>query len=110
MPGRIAPALRAQIVRYLLRAWRPDAIAKAVGCGVSTVYLIQANLSIYGSPFRPQSRPKGCPRKITKAVEETLIEYINESPWALQKEMAWFLWEEWGASIHYFSSSFEDTN
>lgn len=51
---------------------------------------------MYGSPFRPQFRKKGAPISITKPAEDSLIACLNEQPWALQREMAWFLWEEWG--------------
>ena len=63
MTKPLAPALRSKIVRYLLLQWRPDLIAAEVHCHVATVYRIQESLMIYGTPFRPQFRPKGGPRK-----------------------------------------------
>lgn len=91
-PGNsLPPSIRSRIVRYLLLHWRPDAIAHEVHCGTSTVYYTQANLFMYGSPFRPQFRPKGMPRKLHKAAEESLTKYLEDQPWALQKEMVWFL-------------------
>ncbi len=35
---------------------------------------------MYNSPFRPQFRPKGAPRKVFKAVENGLIAYLEEQP------------------------------
>ena len=55
---------------------------------------------MYGSAYRPQFRPKGCPRKLHSTAEDSLIKYIEDQPWAMQKEMIWFLWEEWGLYIH----------
>jgi len=55
---------------------------------------------MYGSPFRPQFRPKGAPRKVFPAAEDSLITYLEQQPWAMQKEMVWFLWEEWGIHVH----------
>jgi len=54
---------------------------------------------IFGSPFRPQIRVKGGPRKVHLAAEESLSAYLAEQPWAMQKEMIWFLWEEWGIHV-----------
>lgn len=78
MTRPLAPALRALIPRFLLLAWRPDAIALEVHCSAKVVYSIEQNLFMYGSPFRPQFRPKGAPRKITKAAEDSLKEYLTE--------------------------------
>lgn len=100
MTKPLAPALRSKIVRYLLLHWRPDLIANEVHCHVATVYRIQESLFIYGTPFRPQLRPHGAPRKLTKAAEASLLQYTERQPWAQQKEMVWFLWEEWGLAVH----------
>ncbi len=61
---------------------------------------MQENLFMYGSSFRPQFRPKGAPRKVSPAAEDSLITYLEQQPWAMQKEMIWFLWEEWGLNVH----------
>jgi len=29
-----------------------------------------------------------------KAAEDSLTTYLERQPWAMQKEMVWFLWEE----------------
>ena len=100
MPPTLPPAIRARIVRLLLLQWRPDAIAAAVNCGVSTIYRIQENLFIYGSPFKPSFRPIGGPRKVSTAAENSMMEYLKEYPWAMQNELVWFLWEEWGLNVH----------
>lgn len=93
-------SVRSKIIRYLLLHWRPDAIAAEVHCGVSTVYVIQENLFIYGSPSRPRLRQTGAPRKVSKAAEDDLICWLEEQPWAQQSEMVWYLWEEWGMQVH----------
>lgn len=100
MTKPLAPALRSKIVRYLLLHWLPDLIASDVHCHVATVFHIQESLFIYGTPFRPQLRPKGAPRALTKAAETSLLQYVERQPWAQQKEMVWFLWEEWGLAVH----------
>ncbi len=100
MTGQLAPALRSKILRLLLLHWRPDVIAEEVHCHFTTVYRIQKNLFIYGSSFRPQFRSKDAPRKIFPVAEDSLITYLEQQPWAMQKEMVWFLWEEWGIHVH----------
>jgi len=46
---------------------------------------------MYDSPFRPQFRLKGASRKVFSAAEDSLITYLEQEPWAMQKEMVWFL-------------------
>ncbi len=94
MPRSLDTSIRSKIVRLLLLHWRPLAIAEEVHCHFDTVYNIQENLFIYHSPCRPQFRPKGAPRKVFPAAEDSLITYLEQQPWAMQKEMVWFLWEE----------------
>ncbi len=89
-----------KILRLLLLHWAPWAIAEEVHCCPATVYNIQENLFMYKSPFRPQFRPKGAPRKVFKAAENGLIVYLEDQPWAMQKEMVWYIWEEWGINVH----------
>ena len=81
-------------------SFAPWAIAEEVHCCPATVYNIQENLFMYNSPFRPQFRPKGAPRKVFKAAENGLIAYLEEQPWAMQKEMVWYIWEEWGINVY----------
>ena len=45
------------------------------------------------------------PRKVFPAAEDSLITYLKQQPWAMQKEMVWFLWEEWGIHVHRFTIS-----
>ena len=87
-------------MRLLLLRLRPDAIAQVCNCGVSTVYYIESNMFTYGSPYRPSFHPLGAPRKVSVAVENDMMEYLGEYPWAMQNELVWFLWEEWGVNVH----------
>ena len=80
-----------QIFRYLLLHWKPDAIVETVHCCVKTVYNIEENLFMYGSPYRLQFRSKGGPRKLHTAAEKSLVKYFEDQPWAQQKEMVWFI-------------------
>ena len=101
MGGAVIPStIRSRIIRLLFLRIRPAVIAQEVKCHIATVYRIQENVFVYGSPFRPSFRKQGKPRKITKAAGESLIEYLEEQPWTQQKEMVWYLWEEWGLDIH----------
>ena len=99
MPAALPLALRSRIVRYLLLHWRSQSIADEVHCGLRTVYEIQENLFIYGSAFKPRRRVMGGPRKVHRVAEESLAAYLEEQSWAMQKEMIWFLWEEWGIYV-----------
>ena len=62
---------------------------------------------MYGSISAPRRRHLGRACKITKAAGDSLIEYLNRQPWAQQKEMVWFLWEEWGIFVHQSTVSRE---
>ena len=101
MGGAAIPStIRSRITRLILLHIQPKVIAQECNCAVSTVYQIQENIFMYHSPFRPSFRKQGKPRSITKAAGESLIEYIEEQPWAQQKEMVWYLGEEWGLNVH----------
>jgi len=91
MTGPLSAAIRSKILRLLLLHWCPKDIAEEVHCHFDTVYRIQKNLFMYGSPFRPQFRLKGAPRKVHKAAENGLIAYLEEQSWAMQKEMIWYI-------------------
>ncbi len=105
MPESLPASLRFRILRLLLLHWCPKAIAEEVHCHFDIVYRIQKNLFMYGSPFRSQFRPKGAPRKVVKAAENGLIVYLEEQSWVMQKEMVWYIWEEWGINVHQFTIS-----
>lgn len=92
----LSAALRAKVVCLLLLQWEPKAIAEELHCHFTTVYRIQSNLFMYGSAWTPRHRPKGCPRKVHAAAEKGLIQYVTDQPCTQQKEMIWYLWEEWG--------------
>ena len=101
MPGLpLDPASRAKVVRYLLLGWRPDAIAKEVHCHPVTIYRIEHCLWIRGSVKKPHCHAIGHPRSLTLANEDTLLQYLNRHPTAVQHEMAWFLWEECGIHVN----------
>ncbi len=87
MTGPLAPALRSKILRLLLLHWIPLVIAEEVHCHRNIVYTMQENLFMYDSSFRPQFRPKGAPRKVFPAAEDSLITYLKQQPWTMQKEM-----------------------
>ena len=87
MPVPLPTTVRSKVVRLLLLHWRPDAIAEAVNCSQSTVYCMQQNLFVYGSVRRPRLRTPGPLRAISKAAKDSLIEWLKEEPWAMQKEM-----------------------
>jgi len=80
MTGQLASALRSKILRLLLLHWIPLAIAEEVHCHRNIVYTMQENLFRYGSPFRPQFRSKGAPRKVFPAAEDALITYLEQQP------------------------------
>ena len=103
MTDPLAPALRSKILRLLLLHWCLKAIVEEVHCHFDTVYRFQANLFMYDSPFRPQFRLKGASRKVFSAAEDSLITYLEQEPWAMQKEMVWFLWKEWSIHVHRFT-------
>ncbi len=105
MPEPLPASLRSKILRLLLLHWTPSAIAEEVHCCPATVYNVQENLFMYNSPFRSQFRPKDASRKIFKTAENGLIVYLEEQSWVMQKEMIWYIWEEWDINVHQFTIS-----
>ena len=55
--------------------------------------------------FRSQFRSKSVFWKIFSAVEDALITYLKQQSWVMQKEIMWFLWEEWKLNVHQFMIS-----
>ncbi len=105
MIGSLPAAIRFRIVRLLLLHWQPPVIVEEVHCCSRTMYSIRENIFMYSSPFKPQFRLKGAPRKVFKAAENGLIAYLEEQPWVMQKEMVWYIWEEWNINVHQFTIS-----
>ena len=94
-----------KIHRYLFFHWRLDAIADELHCSSAIVYRIQENMFIYdqATRFTCIYRFRGALGRISLVVEKFLITYFEEQPWAYQKEMMLFLWEEWGLNVHRFT-------
>ncbi len=58
---------------------------------------------MYDSFFRSQFCSKSTLWKIFSAAEDSLITYLKQQSWIMQKEMMWFLWEEWNIHVHQFT-------
>jgi hypothetical protein len=61
---------------------------------------MQRRLWLYGSISRPFRHVIGCPRKITRADEKRLFDFLVRNPTVNQEEMTWFLWEECGIQVN----------
>ena len=61
---------------------------------------IHENMLLYGSPFTPHQKKMGRPRRITPAQEQSLVQVVEQQPWAQQAEMVRCLWEEWQLPRH----------
>ena len=99
-PRGIPPAKRAQILRYLLLAWRPDAIAEECHVSSSTVYNIERNLMLYGSTAKPRYRQLRRSPKLSEADKQALFECLLREGWRQQDEMVYWLFHERGVNIH----------
>ena len=93
------PASKAKVIRYLHGGWQPQAVANEIGCHLSTVTRIEANLHMFGSAMAPQQRQRGRPRKIHGPAEQSLLEYLVRYPWAYLDEMRVFLLFEWDIDV-----------
>ena len=94
--------IRFKIVRLLLLHWRSLAIIEEIHCHFDIVYNIQENLFIYHSLCRSQFQLKSVSRKIFSIAEDSLVAYLEQQSWAMQKKMMWFLWEKWSIHVHRF--------
>ena len=99
----ISCVVKETIVTLLLLHWRSDVIAEEVHCHFTTVYRFQKNLFMYNSSFRSQFRFKDASWKIFSITEDSLITYLKQQSWAMQKDMMWFLWEKWDIHVHRFT-------
>ncbi len=103
MTDQLASMLRSKILCLLLLHWWSDVIAEEVHCYFTTVYRFQKNLFMYDSSFRSQFRLKDVSWKIFSITKDSLITYLKQQSWAMQKEMMWFLWEKWDIHVHRFT-------
>ena len=87
MSPPLPTVIRFKIVRLLLLHWRLDVIAAVVHCHSATIYNMQENIFVYGTVRRPTFRARGAPRALHKAIEDSLIVWLEEQSWAVQKEM-----------------------
>ncbi len=94
--------IRSKIVRLLLLHWRFKAIAQEIHCHFDIVYNLQENLFIYYFSCRFQFRLKDASWKIFSIAEDSLITYLKQQLWVMQKEMMWFLWKKWDIHVHRF--------
>jgi hypothetical protein len=77
MSALIPPFIRSKIVRYLLLQWRSIVIAEKIKCHVIVMYRIQQNLFIYDQSIRPDFHLTGASRRICKAIENSLFQYLE---------------------------------
>lgn len=65
-----------------------------VGISSRSVHRIQENLMRYGSVRKPHYRTLGRAKKLSKADEEALFEYLLHEGWRQQDEIKYWLWHE----------------
>src|SRR6267378_7708895 len=82
------------VTRYLLLGWKCKAIATECGISSRSVYRIQENLMRYGSVRKPHCRTLGRAKKLSKADEEALFEYLLHEGWRQQDEIKYWLWHK----------------
>ncbi|KAL4878020.1 hypothetical protein BJY04DRAFT_221592 [Aspergillus karnatakaensis] len=97
----------ALICRYLLQGWTTKAIAAEVGVCTQTVVRLRDNLMKHGSVKAPRFKKLGRPRRLTRADEDALFEWLKADAEAEQEggrkreqlEMAKWLLDERGVEI-----------
>ena len=87
------------MLRYLLLGWDIKNIAEQCNVSQQTVYTVENNLMRYGSVHKPLYRKLGRARKLSKADETALFEYLMVEGWRQQHEMVYWLWHERGALV-----------
>ena len=79
--------------------WKPEAVAKRVGCSTRTAQRWEWNLQVFGCINPPYLLKAGRPRKVPTAAKKALIQHSRAFPWKYQDELAEFLDEEWGIEV-----------
>ena len=70
--------IRSQIIRLMFLDWRSKIIAHEVHCHAVIIYCYQKNLFMYENIFASRRRRIDASKKITKIVENSLIEYLKK--------------------------------
>ena len=103
--GGLSLDQRADIVRLLQLGWKIKDIARECGTSQTTAYKIEVNLARYGSARKPYFRRLGRARKLSKADEDALFEYLLSQGWRSQAEVVWWLYNERGVSVNRLTVS-----
>ena len=88
-PRGISADKCAQMLRYLLLGWDIKNIAEQCNVSQQTVYTVENNLMRYGSVRKPLYHKLGRARKLSKADETALFEYLMAEGWRQQDEMVY---------------------
>ena len=97
--------MRAKIVRYLLLHWRPEAIARETGVHIATVYRIESNLAMYGSPTKPLYHQVGRPPRLTQEDKNALFKMLLSEGWRQQNKIVHWLATEQGVLVNQLTVS-----
>jgi hypothetical protein len=77
------------VLWFLLIRWKVEAIAKECSISARIVYSIQSNLLRYRSIRKLYFQTLNHSRRLSKADEEALFEYLLSQGWRQQEELVW---------------------
>ncbi len=100
--ARHVDTTRRRTGRELLHShWRPPGVAQTLRVHRSTAYVWDRRIHMYGELDTPGGRDLGGrPPRLSVAARKALLQYQRQNPQAYQDELAEFLHEEWGITVH----------
>lgn len=101
MPRNVNRTRRITGRELLLSHWRPPNVAQTLRIQNDTAYRWDRRIRMYGQLETPGGRdPGGRPPRLSRAARDALLLYQRRNPHAYQDELAEFLQEEWGITVH----------
>ena len=100
MPARLSDLQVNRIISRLKEGDPPKLISETENVHIATVYRFKRNTQAFATPYPDSMLHLGRPKKMTREIEEALLEYLLGRPDAMLEEQQYWLWDNFGITIH----------
>lgn len=105
MPPRLSDLQVNRITNRLTEGDPPKLISETENINLATVYRLKRNIQTFATPYPDSMFHLGRPKKMTREIEEALLEYLLGRLDVILEEQQYWLWDIFGITIHISSIS-----